>query len=167
MPDWLTYVLSAWVACEAAALLGIRGARRYVGVAAVGSVLPDLIKISYVLKTYADVDLIPLALPLGTPAGAILVAGLFSSFFERSESRSVFAYTALGVAIHIGWDYTLHPYGGGQPLLFPLSFEQYALGWIWSDSILPLIIVGVLALILFFIRLTNPAADMRRTRRGL
>jgi len=169
LPDWLTYVLSAWVACELAALVGLRGARRYVGVATVGSVLPDLVKAFYLLKAYGHIDLVAFSVPLATPLGAILVAGLVSSFFDRSELRGVFAYMAAGVAIHIAWDFTLHPYGGGELMLFPFSFGQFSLGWIWSDSMLPLAIIGVPAAVLLCARLAHArsAGPRRRRHRGL
>jgi len=169
MPDWLTYVLSAWVACELAALVGLRGARRYVGVAAVGSVLPDLVKAFFLLKTYGHIDLVAFSVPLATPLGAILVAGLASSFFDSSELRSVFAYMAIGVVIHLAWDFTLHPYGGGELMLFPLSFEQSSLGWIWSDSVLPLTIIGIPAAMLLSIRLAHARlpGPRRHGHRGL
>lgn len=169
MPDWLTYVLSAWVACELAGLAGIRGARRYVGVAAVGSVLPDLVKAFYLLNTYGHIDLIAFSVPLATPVGAILVAGLVSSFFDTSEGRSVFAYMAIGVTIHIVWDFTLHPFGGGEMMLLPLSFEQSSLGLIWSDSMLPLAIIAIPAVMLLSVGLAHPrsAGPRGHRRRGL
>jgi hypothetical protein len=162
-------VLSAWVACELAALAGVRGARRYVGVAAFGSVLPDLVKAFYLLKTYGHIDLIAFSVPLATPLGAILMAGLVSSFFDSSELRSVSAYMAIGVAIHLVWDFTLHPYGGGELLFFPLSFEQSSLGWIWSDSILPLAIIAIPAVMLLSLGLVHPrsAGPRGHRRQGL
>ena len=152
MPDWLTYVLSAWIFCEIAYLIGIRNARRYVAVAAVGAVLPDLVKPFFLLKTCTGLDLIAFSVPFATPVGAILVAGLVSQFFKKTEIRRVFVFMLAGVVLHLLWDSTLHPYGGGQLIFFPFNFNQYSLGLIWSDSILPLVIIGIPAAVLYVLR---------------
>jgi len=155
MPDWLTYVISAWVLCEVAYLAGFRDARRYIGAAALGVVLPDLVKLFFLMKTLTDVDLIAFSVPFATPVGAMLVVGLFSLFFQRGETRGVLPFMVAGTAVHLVWDLTLHPYGGGTLLYFPLSFQQYSLGLIWSDSILPLLIIGLCALPLGIRRLAS------------
>jgi hypothetical protein len=114
----------------------------------VGAVLPDLVKVFYLLKAYGNLDLVAFSAPFATPLGALLVAGLASSFFAGEETKRVLSYMTAGVVIHLFWDLTLHPFGGGQLILFPLSFEQYALGLIWPDSLLPLVIIGVPAALL-------------------
>jgi len=152
MPDWLTYVLSAWVACEVAHHLGLKDARRYVGVAVAGSVLPDLVKVTYILKGYAHIDLVAFTIPLATPIGVLLLVGLVSTFFPPGEMRRVFGYMFMASAIHIVWDLMIHPLGGGQLMIFPLSFKQYSLGLFWPDSILPLLLAGSAALILTLCR---------------
>jgi len=155
MPDWLTYVLSAWVVSEVLFISGRRYARRYAGVAAIGSVLPDLVKPFYLLKTYLGLDLIGFSVPLATPVGAFLVAGLASTLFPRRRWTRAFGFLSIGVIIHLIWDSMLHPLGGGQLILFPFSFKQYSLGLIWSDSILPLLIVSVPFVILMALRVTG------------
>ncbi len=152
MPDWLTYVLSSVVFCEITFLLGRRDAETHLGAAAVGSVLPDLVKPFYLLKTYAGVDLVAFSLPLATPVGALLVALLASRFFPKNKRNTVFGFLSAGVVIHLVWDSLLHPYGGGQVLLFPLSFQQFSWGVIWSDSILPLIFISIVAAMVLIIR---------------
>jgi hypothetical protein len=169
MPDWLTYVLSAWVLCEIVFLLGFRDARRYLGAAALGVVLPDIVKGFFLLKTLTGLDLIAFSVPFATPVGALLVVGLVSLFFERDEIRRVVSYMTAGAIVHLVWDLTLHPYGGGTLVYFPLSFQQYSLGLIWSDSILPLLLIGLPAVLLAVRRVLvegNPLSDPR-TRRGL
>ncbi len=167
MPDWLTYILSAWVMCEIAAILGLGGARRYVGVAAVGSVIPDLVKPFYLLKAYAGIDLIAFSVPFATPVGSIMVVGLVSLFFVRREMRRVLAFLLGGTVIHLAWDLMLHPYGGGTLFFFPFSMRQYALGLIWSDSILPLAVVAIPAGILALRRLIVAREGARRRAGGL
>ncbi len=165
-PDWLTYVLSAWVMCEIAAILGLGRARRYVGVAAVGSVIPDLVKPFYLLKAFAGIDLIAFSIPFATPVGSILVVGLVALYFARREARNAFAFLLGGTIIHLVWDLLLHPYGGGTLVYFPFSMEQYALGLIWSDSILPLAVVAIPAGVLLVRRLII-ARGGRRASGGL
>jgi hypothetical protein len=167
MPDWLTYVLSAWVMCEIATILGLGRARRYVGVAAVGSVIPDLVKPFYLLKGFAGIDLIAFSVPFATPVGSILVVGLVSLYFARREARNAFAFLLGGTIIHLVWDILLHPYGGGTLVFFPFSMEQYAFGLIWSDSILPLTVAAVPAGLLLIRRAVVARGSGRRTSGGL
>ena len=154
MPDWLTYITSAAGLCIRLRLAGVATARRYLGVAVIGSLLPDTVKISYVLRGYAHLDLVSYFIPFHTPVGAVVFAMLLSYFFEASERIQVFLYLVLGISVHILWDFTLHPYGGGQLLLFPASFSQYSLGLFWADSITPLAISGLsfLAFLLLYRR---------------
>jgi hypothetical protein len=166
MPDWLTYVISAWVLCEIAFLLGFRDARRYLGVAALGAVLPDLVKAFFLLKTLTDLDLIAFSVPLATPIGALLVVALVSLFFQRNEIGRVTKYMAAGAVVHLVWDLTLHPYGGGTLVYFPFSFQQYSLGLIWSDSILPLFIIGIPAILLALLRFSSTGARSGPSRAG-
>jgi len=140
MPDWLTYVASAAGVYTLLMLTGVCRSRRYLGVAAVGSLLPDIVKISYVLRGYAHMDLVSYFIPFHTAVGSIVFALLLSHFFDASERRKIFLYLSLGVSVHILWDLSLHPYGGGQLVFFPLSFSQYSLGLFWADSIIPLAI---------------------------
>ncbi len=168
MPDWLTYVLTTWVLIEVVGFLGARKARRYLGPAILGSVLPDTVKAFYLLKAYADVNLIAFSVPLHTPIGVTLVAGLAATFFDRREWREVLAYMLAGVVVHLAWDFTLHPYGGGQLILFPLSFREFSLGWIWPDSILPVSVAGLLALSLVSLKAWGAfRAGNRRHGEGL
>jgi hypothetical protein len=166
LPDWLTYVISAWVLCELLALAGRSGARRYVGVVALGSVLPDIVKPFFLLKTLSGPDLIAFSIPFATPIGAVLVATLLSRFFQRKKERTVLIFMLAGAGIHLAWDLMLHPYGGGTLLFFPLSFQQYALGLIWPDSILPLAVIGGFACVLVAARAVSAAGSPRR-RGGL
>jgi hypothetical protein len=166
MPDWLTYVLSAWVLCEVAFLLGFRNSRRYLGAAALGTVLPDIVKGFFLLKTLTGLDLIAFSVPFATPVGAILVVGLVSLFFDEGEIRRVVSYMAAGAVVHLVWDLTLHPYGGGTLVYFPLSFQQYALGLIWSDSILPLLLIGLPVVLLVIRRVLVEGSPFSGPRAG-
>jgi hypothetical protein len=71
---------------------------------------------------------------------------------------------AAGAAIHLVWDLMLHPYGGGTLVYFPLSFQQHALGLIWSDSILPLFLIGLPAVLLAIRRVLAEGSLFPATR---
>ena len=78
MADWLTHTLVGWITGKTT--------RQDAAVVVVGSLLPDLTKISLVLtwlglNDYAVLD------SLHTPVGALLVASIIALFFSGCQTR--------------------------------------------------------------------------------
>lgn len=135
MPEWISHLLTAYIAIS---ILGIKNRKGvYIGV-----LLPDLFKVYIALLgilgiiDYAYLN--PLA-PFHTVFGALL-AGLFiSSFF--AEWRRAYALILLGLLLHFTADILLYPWGIDTWILYPLWIGDLGTGVLWPDSIRPLVIL--------------------------
>ena len=71
---------------------------------------------------------------LHLPIGAVLSCYVISMFFEQAIRRQTFLALAAGALGHIALDSAQSHYSGGSPLLWPLSWEGYELGWMSPEA---------------------------------
>jgi hypothetical protein len=121
MPDWLTHSLVAWITGKTL--------RFEVSLVVLGSLLPDLNKLYLVFNWLFGLRTDAFFLPLHTPVGALLLACGVALFFNNMKH----AFVALGIGIgtHFVLDVLLTEVGGGEPLLFPLSWQG------WQFNVIP------------------------------
>lgn len=147
MPDWLAHIAFAFVLCV---VLGMKfkifRENRYVALVMVGSLVPDLFKVT-ILFDWMGFEVGEFLAPLHTPVGSLLSAGIISMLFYGMVT--VFSLLLVGVASHFALDLLLGHVSGGMLMLFPLSWEGYQLGLIQSDNYWITLILVTLALVLF------------------
>lgn len=122
---------------------------RYVGVVALGTVLPDIG--SRVIPIGLDRlfgSVLPDAVwyPFGVlhePIALVLTCALLALVFVEEQRRAVFGALMLGCALHLGLDVLQDHHGQGYHLLFPFSWGRFELGWIGSEATVP--VAGPLA----------------------
>jgi len=130
MPDLLVHVLAAYVATRAGGWVAPvdRVADRWVAVAMVGAVLPDLAKL------YLLVDASAVAAALGRPfhwsalhtlGPAATLAGIGALCFPRGYRRAAFGWLVGGAGLHLLLDLTVTRAGGmAPPYLYPLTWWE-------------------------------------------
>jgi membrane-bound metal-dependent hydrolase YbcI (DUF457 family) len=130
MPDLLTHVLAVYVAVRVAPWLGPwpRVADRWLSVAAVGTVVPDLAKL------YLVVDADAVAAAIGAPVRwsalhtfgpAAAVAGLGALCVARGYRTVAAGWLLCGVCLHLLLDLTVVRVAGvAPPYLFPLTWWE-------------------------------------------
>jgi hypothetical protein len=118
MSDWLTHSLVGWIAGK---ITGLE-----VSLLLLGSVLPDINKIYLVFQWVLNIRTDTFFFPLHTPFGALLLAGGVALFFR--DALKAFLSLGVGIVFHFTLDVLLVEVGGGEPLLFPLSWQGWQLG---------------------------------------
>ncbi|MFP3909630.1 MAG: metal-dependent hydrolase [Archaeoglobaceae archaeon] len=150
MPDWLAHIAFAFVLCV---VLGMRfktfRENRYVALVMVGSLVPDLFKIT-ILFDWLGYEVGEFLAPLHTPAGALLSAGMISLLFYGA--MLVFSLLVVGVASHFALDLLLGHVSGGMLMLFPFSWQGYQLGLIQSDNYWITLVLVVVAVMLLYVQ---------------
>ena len=139
MPDPLTHLCTALLP---KALIG----GRHTGAFAIGVALPDMLsRVPSMLIERAIVAGAPLPIwaphpfsvihqPLGAAATCVLVATLF----REDDRRAVLGWLLGGAALHFFADVLQFHHGVGYHLFYPLSTDRFELGWIGSESTVPL-----------------------------
>ena len=129
----MAHIAFAFILC---ALLALRwpvfGGRNTVLVM-IGAVLPDIFKLYIplqVLGIYAQDSLALFHIPVGT----LLVCGVCALLFEEGTRVRVFLLFAFGMATHYALDVLLIHVSGGLALLWPLSWETWALQLVRPDN---------------------------------
>lgn len=131
MPDWITHIAVAWTLCT---IMGFKYKQfnpANTALAMVGSVLPDLIKIS-ILTEYLGYGVWDFIAPIHLPAGSLVIAAMVAIFFK--EKKTVFLFLAFGLITHYGLDLLLRNISGGIYLFYPFYWGQWQLGWIATDD---------------------------------
>ena len=146
MPDLLVHVLAPWIGCKLFQLRFHKLMERDIALVMLGSVLPDLVALGYLLQALG-IDAGGFLMPFHTPIGSALVAAMISLMF--SKRMRAFCLLAFGVATHYALDSLLLHANGGMVLLFPFDWRWgFQLGIIPSDSWIPAIITVVAAALL-------------------
>jgi hypothetical protein len=148
MPDWLAHVLFAYVLCSVLGTKFKTFTKANTALVMAGALIPDLVKVKlgFDLFGIAVGDLLE---PLHTPIGSLVSAGLIALLF--SEVFVVFSLFVLGFTTHFALDLLLGHVSGGMLLLFPVSWQEYQLGWIHADnSWVALVLLGLATLIYGF-----------------
>jgi len=125
MPDWLTHIPVAWTACK---ILGFKY-RQFDGegtsIAMLGSIIPDIIKISVPLESLGIIDVWDYIMPVHMPVGSLIIAGIISLFFR--DKKMVFIFLVFGIVTHFSLDLLLTYVSGGIYLFYPFSWDTYQL----------------------------------------
>jgi fumarate reductase subunit D len=129
----MAHIAFAFILC---ALLGLKwpifGGRNTV-VVMIGAVLPDIFKLYLPLQTldvYAKESLALFHIPIGT----LLVCALCALLFEEGIRVRVFLLFAVGMVTHYALDVILINVSGGLVLLYPLSWQTWALQLVRPDN---------------------------------
>ncbi|HHO51110.1 MAG TPA: hypothetical protein ENK18_09635 [Deltaproteobacteria bacterium] len=72
------------------------------------------------------------------PSGMLLVGPLIALAFVRGQRGPALQALWLGVVLHLSLDVLQFHHGQGYPLLAPLSWATFELGWIGSEATVPL-----------------------------
>ena len=135
MADLLTHVGTAFLAKAATRRAGT-------GVFVVGVTLPDLAARvpGMALQELGERGLaIPEPLYHAStvfhqPVGMVLLVLLIASFFVGPQQRLVFWNLLGGCLLHLAIDLLQGHVGGGHMLFFPLSTQDYELGWMGTEA---------------------------------
>jgi len=149
MPDWLAHVLFAYVLCSVLGMKFNQFTKANTALVMAGALIPDLVKLElgFDLLGIAVGDLLE---PLHTPIGSLVSAGLIALLF--SEVFVVFSLFFLGFATHFALDLLLGHVSGGMLLLFPVSWQEYQLGWIHADNSWVALILLCLATLIYVLQ---------------
>ncbi len=137
MPDWLTHTLIGWITGKIL--------KKEVALVAIGSIIPDLVKLNHIPLLFGA-DLQSFFNPFHTPAGSLLVGGVFALFFL--DTKKAFFALAIGIATHFLLDFFLIGATRGIQFLFPFSWEYWRFNEIMVDYRFTIILVLV-ALVLY------------------
>jgi hypothetical protein len=155
MPDWLAHVLFAYVLCS---ILGMKFklfTKENTALVMVGALIPDLVKVELGFDLIG-MDVSDFLAPLHTPIGSLLSAALIALLF--TEVVVVFSLFVLGFTTHFALDLLLGHVSGGMLLLFPVSWEEYQLGWIHADNYGVALILLCLAALIYMLQNRSPGA---------
>ena len=148
MPDLVTHTLAAHLGSRAA------GARRStLALVVLGATLPDAlarVPVKIVGMIYfrtghlSDPSYYLFWGPLHFPFGILLWCYAGAHLFAEAQRPRVFGALLAGAASHLALDLLQWHYGGGMPILWPLSWARIELGWFSPEAS----VVAVPALVL-------------------
>jgi membrane-bound metal-dependent hydrolase YbcI (DUF457 family) len=138
MADWLTHSLVGWITGTTT--------KQDIALVVVGSLLPDLVKISLMFN-WLGVDDSQFFEPLHTPIGAFLIAGIIALCFQ--EPKKTVLPLGIGILTHFILDFFLVHVHGGMKLLFPFSWEGWQIYLYRSDDYWVTIGAILLALLVY------------------
>jgi hypothetical protein len=124
MVDWLTHSLIGWITGKTI--------KQEISLIVIGSLIPDIFKSYLLVNWFIKGDTQNFFLPLHTPFGAILIAGIFALFFPNIKETLI--PLGIGITTHFILDLTLLNVSGGILLLYPFSWNEWQLGLIRSDD---------------------------------
>ena len=145
MPDWITHILAAWTLTT---ILGFRFkqfSQPNAAIVMLGALIPDIYKITLLLDSFG-IYLHDFLTPVHLPVGSILIAAVFSLFFE--SRRLIFLFLVMGIGTHYALDLLL--FGGGMELFYPVNPLKFQIGII---SVTDFYITIVSIILAFFVYL--------------
>jgi len=150
LPDWLTHVGVAWLACEA---LRIRRREPIL----IGAILPDVYKVVVYPLMFLKLINVNMAASLFLePFHSLLGIGLLSvfvtSFLKKDSFWFILSLLSIGSLIHLLLD-SLLPYG--PPLLLPVMWKTYGLQIIWQEDYRPALLTVISILTVRLIRTSH------------
>lgn len=149
MPDWITHILAAWMICTILSFKYKQINPAYTVVCMVGALIPDIYKITIplgVMGIHAENFFMPLHLPMGS----LITASIFTLFFKE-QKKLVLSLLLLGVATHYTLDLLLINLNGGMIMLFPFSWDTWAVNVVPNDDWhITLFAIG-LAVVVYFV----------------
>ena len=132
MPDWITHILAAWMICTILSLKYKQINPAYTVVCMAGALIPDTFKIVIPLGLMG-IKAENFLMPMHLPVGSLIIASIFTLFFKEKK-KLVLSLLLLGVATHYALDLLLTNLGGGMAMLFPFSWDTWALNIIPDDD---------------------------------
>ena len=151
MPDWLTHTLAGWITGKVI--------KMEVGLVVIGSLIPDIMKISLAFQWFG-LNLDNVLAPIHTPAGAFLIGGILALFFE--DAKKTFIPLGVGITTHFILDFFLFPTSGGMKLLFPFSWEGWQYGAISSGDYRVTIIAVFVGILVYIIYLYHDKRKLKK-----
>lgn len=152
MPDWLTHIVVAWTLCTILSFKWKAFNTQNTVIVMVGALIPDLYKLQIPIS-YFHVYLGNVITPFHLPVGALIIAGIFSLFFK--DRKMIFLFLSLGVATHFLLDMLLVNLGGGMQLLYPFSWNGFALDVISPSDYYITIVALLLAFAVYLLKYKN------------
>lgn len=125
LPDWIAHILITWSICT---ILGFRFKefnQSNTAIAMLGSVLPDVYKIT-ILFNLSGIKLGNMLSLLHIPIGSFIFAIILSLFFK--ERKNALIFLSFGIFTHYVLDLLLEMNNNGMYLLFPFCWDQWQLG---------------------------------------
>lgn len=165
MPDLLAHVLIAYSASTVLSWRYDWLSPSYVTVAMAGAFIPDLVKVTLVLRsgTVENILGVPFDwLALRTLGGSLVSLAIGVVIVASSERRRVAGLLGLGMSTHLLSDALLrHPSGRSYPMLWPLSYVHPPTpGLYLSTEPEPMLVAAAVATLVFVTtRLRNSRAD--------
>jgi|APHM01.1.fsa_nt_gi hypothetical protein len=151
MPDLLTHVLLVYVILTPLAFSANAVKKRYVPVAMVGAILPDLSKIRLVIDgRITELTGVPFSwVPVHRLGGTLVLVGIAALAFKNSERRAAVAYLLFGAMTQYPLDGLIKRANGLSPeYLYPFSWWQPPAGNLFLSSdpwpVVPAIIFSAL-----------------------
>jgi hypothetical protein len=138
MPDWFTHTLVGWITGKTT--------KQDVALVVIGSLIPDLEKMNLAFN-WLGVNDPQFLVPLHTPVGALLVAGIIAVLFK--DARNAFIPLGIGVSTHFILDFFLVHVHGGMLLLYPFSWGEWQYYLIRSDDYRMTVVAVLAALIVY------------------
>lgn len=150
MPELLTHVLLVYAGLTALSWRHESIEPPWIAVALVGTVIPDLAKIRFLidprlLETWLG---LPFSwMPVHRLGGAVLLAALGALFFRRRDCWPAFAFLLAGICIHLPLDALIHRANGlTPPYLWPLMWWHPPAGMLYiSQDIWPSLVAFLAA----------------------
>ena len=149
MPDRITHILAAWVLCTILSFKYKQINPAYTVVCMVGALIPDTYKIVIPLGLFG-INAQNILMPFHLPVGSLIIASLFTLFFKERK-KLVLSLLVLGVVTHYALDLLLINLDGGMALLFPFSWNTWALNVIPDDDFHITILAMGLTLVVYVV----------------
>ena len=150
MPDWLAYILVAYILCSILRIKFKIFSKENTAIVMAGALIPDIVKVGLLFDSLG-MDVWDFIAPFHTPVGSILSAALFSLLFEFEARKRIFSLLILGASTHLALDFLLMHVSGGMLLLFPFSWGKWQLGVIQCDNYYVALIALLLACVIYII----------------
>lgn len=151
--DWIGHIGIAYLIALAT---GLRDRRRLT-VFVLGSILPDLYKLFYLLNLFMEEEAaFNAVLPLHMVGGVFLTSALAATLFQ-TDYRKNFALLLGGSLLHLFLDFLLWPWGKATFFFWPFTVET-GFGFLWPDSPYPALIIGPLCVAAYLMTKNNEKA---------
>lgn len=150
VPDLFTHILVAWTIGTILSLRWKWIDMPYISLIMIGSVIPDCSRIMLLFTNFQYNSIHKVIAPIHMPIGSFVVACIFTLLFQ--EKKQVLLLMSLGIATHYILDLMLINLNGGMYLLYPLSWDRYALNLISSSDYNITIVALIIAFIVYLFK---------------
>lgn len=160
MPDWITHLGIAYLLGR---LIKIRDIRLLL----LGSVLPDIARLTYLsrISDLSEISLIALLEPLHSPLIIVLMS--LAIALLNQKPKAAFLILAFGSSIHLLLDMVVSAFGYPRLLLYPLSYKAFAINLFPHESIFSILLIGISSIALFHAIFTKKRKDTKFSLKNL